>query len=103
LGTSAYQTAFSASAQMPSGTPSPSSAQTLRLDRLPSASISNAVSRLAYDSATISVWPSGMMSMPLGNHSPSATCRAEPSGLIMATIPGAKSWPAMRSKPPPLR
>ena len=34
LGTSAYQTAFSASAQMPSGTPSPSSAQTLRFDRL---------------------------------------------------------------------
>jgi hypothetical protein len=47
LGTSAYQRAFSASAQRLSGKPSPRSAHTRRFDRPPSASMSNAVSRLA--------------------------------------------------------
>src|SRR5438552_18866192 len=46
LGTSPYQTALSASMQMPSGTPSPTSAQALWLERLPSAAMSNAVSFL---------------------------------------------------------
>src|SRR5215467_5726929 len=46
LGTSAYQTALSASMQMPSGTPPPRSAQTRRFDRLPSRPILNAVSFL---------------------------------------------------------
>jgi hypothetical protein len=45
--TSAYETTFSASAQILSGTPSPRSAHTRRFDRPPSASISKAVSRLA--------------------------------------------------------
>src|SRR5262245_60647959 len=42
LGTSAYQTAFSASMQMPSGTPSRRSAHVLRFDKCPSAAMSNA-------------------------------------------------------------
>ena len=56
-----------------SGTPSPSSAQTRRLESPPSAAISKAVSRFAYDSATISVRLSAVTSMPLGKASPSAT------------------------------
>ncbi len=47
FGTSAYQTAPSASMQMPSGNPSPRSAQTRLFARLPSASISKAVNLLA--------------------------------------------------------
>ena len=47
LGTSAYQTASSASMQIPSGTPSPRSAQTRRLESEPSEAMSKAVSRLA--------------------------------------------------------
>ena len=43
------------------------SAQTRRFDRLPSASMSNAVSRPANDSATISVALSGVTTMPFGN------------------------------------
>ena len=43
-GTSAYQTAFSASAQMPSGADSPRSAQTRRPDRLPSPAMSKPTS-----------------------------------------------------------
>ena len=46
FGTSAYQTAFSASRQMPSGTPSPRSAHSRRLNRPPVVSMSKAVSRL---------------------------------------------------------
>src|SRR5579864_2143408 len=46
LGTSPYQTAFSASRQMPSGTPLSRSAHTRRFDRLPSAAMSKAVSFL---------------------------------------------------------
>jgi hypothetical protein len=46
LGTSPYQTVPSASRQMPSGTPPPRSAQTRRLDKLPSVAMSNAVSLL---------------------------------------------------------
>jgi hypothetical protein len=59
FGTSPYQTAPSASRQMPSGTPPSRSAHTRRLDRLPSAPMSNAVSLLPYDSARISVELSG--------------------------------------------
>src|SRR6266508_663181 len=47
LGTSAYQTAPWASRHMPSGTPSPRSAQTRRFDRQPSSSMSKANSLLA--------------------------------------------------------
>src|SRR5215211_180824 len=46
LGTSAYQTAPSASMQMPSGTPSPRSAQVRRFESAPSAPMSNPVSSL---------------------------------------------------------
>jgi hypothetical protein len=41
--------------QIPSGTRSPRSAHTRRLDRLPSAPMSSAVSPLSWDSATINV------------------------------------------------
>src|SRR5580700_8877129 len=44
LGTPAYQTAFSESRQMPSGTPSPRSAHTRRFERPPLAPMSKAVS-----------------------------------------------------------
>ena len=75
----------SASMQMPSG-PMPS-AHTRRFERLPSAAMSNAVSRPANDSEMISVEPSGVMTMPLGNSMPSATWRADPSGVTRAMIP----------------
>src|SRR6266536_6191762 len=89
LGTSAYQTAFSASRQMPSGAPSPRSAQTCRFDRLPSSAMSKAVSFLPWDSAMIKVELSGVMAIPFGKAIPSATCRAEQSGVTRAMIPGA--------------
>jgi hypothetical protein len=59
LGTSAYQTAPSASMQMPSGTPLPRSAYTRRFDKVPSTAMSRAVSFLAWDSAMIKVELSG--------------------------------------------
>ncbi len=102
FGTSAYQTAPSTSRQMPSGTPSWRSAHTRLFDRLPSAAMSNAVSFLPYDSATINVEVSGVTAMPFGNAIPSATRRVEPMEVTPATIPGANFSPAMRSKPPPL-
>jgi hypothetical protein len=55
------------SMQMPSG-PRPS-AQTRRLDKLPSAAMSNAVSRLAKDSEMISVELSGVTA-PVGEPQP---------------------------------
>src|SRR5580700_3407210 len=70
LGTSAYQMAFSASRQMPSGTPTPRSAHTRRFDKLPSRAMSKAVSLLPYDSATIKVELSGVTTMPLGKAMP---------------------------------
>ena len=83
---------------MPSGTPSPRSAHTRGWDRLPSAAIWNAVSFWPYDSATISVALSGVMAMPFGNAIPSATSRADPSGLSRAMVPGA-NLPPGKSKP----
>src|SRR5580700_9342009 len=71
LGTPAYQTAFSESRQMPSGTPSPRSAHTRRFERPPLAPMSKAVSFLPYDSATIRVELSGVTAMPLGKAMPS--------------------------------
>ena len=65
--------------QMPSG-PRPS-ANTRRPDSPPSASMSNAVSRPANDSEMISVRPSGVMTMPLGNWMSPATWRSCPSGV----------------------
>src|SRR4029079_15219003 len=97
-GTVAYQTAPSASTQMPSGANS-SSAQVRRFVRLPSAAASYAESRLRYDSATISVAPSSVIAMPLGNHTSPATSRVEPSGRTTCTVPGAGSSPPMKSKP----
>ena len=95
LGTSAYQTAPSASRQMPSGAASsPSSAQVRRSVSEPSAAIVNAVSRCAWDSATISVEPSGVTAMPFGNHRSSATSRVSPSGRTTAAMPGRGSSPA---------
>ena len=64
--------------------------------------MSNAVSRPANDSEMISVELSGVTTMPLGNAMPSATWRAEPSGVTSAMIPGVGSSPAMKSKPMPL-
>ena len=49
--------------------------------------MSNAVSRPANDSATISVALSGVTTMPLGNSMPSATWRTAPSGVTSAMIP----------------
>ena len=46
----------------------------------------------------ISVEPSGVIAIPLGKATPSATWWAEPSGATTATMPGANSPPAM-SKP----
>ena len=50
--------------------------------------IVNAVSRCACDSATISVDPSGVTAIPLGNHTSSSTTRLPPSGSTTATTPG---------------
>ena len=55
------------------------SAQTRRLDRLPSVSMSNAAKRPPKDSEMISVELSGVITMPFGNARSSATVRAEPS------------------------
>ena len=86
------QMAPSASMQMASG-PRPS-AQTRRLDRLPSAAMSKAVSRPAKDSEMISVALSGVTTMPLGNARSSATMRAVPSGVTSAMIPDVGGLPA---------
>jgi hypothetical protein len=42
---------------------------------------------------------SGVTAIPLGKATPSATCRAEPSAVTTAMVPGTKSAPAIRSKP----
>ena len=84
--------------QIPSG-PTPS-AQTRRLERLPSPAMSNAVSLLANDSAMISVELSGVTTMPLGNAMSSATRRAVPSGVTRAMIPGALPSVGWKSTPP---
>ncbi len=57
-----------------------------------------AVSFSPYDSATTSVEPSGLMAMPFGNASPSATTRTEPSASTRTTDPGRNSPPG-NSKP----
>ena len=57
--------------QIPSG-PTPS-AQTRRLESVPSSAMSNAVSLRANDSAMISVELSGVTTMPFGNAMSSAT------------------------------
>ena len=63
--------------------------------------MSNAVSRPACDSATISV--SRVTAMPLGNARSSATGRAVPSGVTSATMPAAGGSPANLSEPTQLR
>src|ERR1700733_14133585 len=73
-------TAPSASMQMPSG-PRPS-ANTRRPDSPPPSPMANAVSRPANDSEMISVPPSGVMIMPLGNWMSPATWRICPSGVM---------------------
>ena len=52
--------------------------------------MSNAVSRPANDSATISVALSGVTAMPLGKSIPSATWRTAPSGVTRAMMPGRR-------------
>ena len=76
----------SASRQMPSGPMS--SAHTRRFANPPSASMSNASSRPVNDSDMISVEPSGVITIPFGNAMPSATRRADPSGVTSAAMPG---------------
>ena len=61
--------------QIPSR-PDPNRPTTRRFDRLPSASMSNAVSRPANDSEMMSVELSGVTTMPLGNSMPPATWRS---------------------------
>ena len=50
----------------------------------------------------ISVELSGVTTFPLGNSIPPATCRAEPSGVTSAMIPGLGASPPRKSKPNPL-
>ena len=71
----------SASRQMPSG-PTPS-AQTRRLDSVPSSAMSKAVGA-ANDSATMRVLLSGVMTIPFGNAISPATSRTSPSGVTSA-------------------
>jgi hypothetical protein len=73
---------------MPSGTPSPRSAHTRRSAKSPSGRTENAVNRFAYDSATISVEPSGVSAMPLPKAMSSATARTAPSGEMNRIAPG---------------
>jgi hypothetical protein len=61
--------------------------------------MSNAVSRLANDSDTISVELSGVTTMPLGNSRSPATSWTDRSGRIRAITPAPGSAPAMKSKP----
>ena len=51
----------------------------------------------------ISVPLSGVTTMPFGNSMPSATWRAEPSGVTRAMMPGCGGSPALKSKPRLLR
>ncbi len=81
------QIAPSPSRQIPSG-PRPS-AQTRRPERLPSSATSKAVRRPATDSATTSVAPSGVTTIPFGKSMPSATRREVPSGATRSIQPGS--------------
>src|SRR5262245_16954056 len=92
-GTSPYQTAPSASMQMPSGLSPPRSAQTRPSDSVPSGAISNAVSLLPTDSAQIKVELSGATAIPLGKATPPATRTGDAPGLSNAIDPGEKSPP----------
>ena len=73
-----------------SGPPPPISAHTRRFDKLPSEAMSKAVSFFPWDSAMINVALSGVTAMPLGKAIPSATRRAELSGVTRAMIPGRR-------------
>src|SRR6185312_14537516 len=77
---SATQIAPSSSRQMPSGKTPSNCANTRRLARPPSASMSNAVSRCAYVSPMMSVRPSGVITVPFGNSRSSAATVTAPSG-----------------------
>ena len=81
--------------------PSPGSgAHTRRFDRVPSGPMSKAVSVPPNDSETISVEPSGVTAIPLGNAIPSATRRTTPAGVTRATNPGASPSSGWKSVPP---
>ena len=81
---------------MPSGIALPTSAQTRLLESPPSASISKAESRFAYVSAKISVPPSGVITIPFGDITPSAARCAEPSGStrMISDVSGVLATPA---------
>jgi hypothetical protein len=77
---------------------SPKAAQVRRSPNDPAAT-SKAVSRFIVDSATISVRPSGVSTMPLGKPSPSATTLAAPSGSTQISAVVQAVAPPMRSNP----
>ena len=74
-------------------------AQTRRPRSEPSASMSKAVKRGPKVSPTIKVRPSGVITVPLGNESSSATTRAAPSGVTRISAAGCCSSFWCRSKP----
>mmetsp|Transcript_1821 Transcript_1821/g.4156 ORF Transcript_1821/g.4156 Transcript_1821/m.4156 type:complete len:342 (-) Transcript_1821:27-1052(-) len=91
------------SKQMPSGAaPRGTSAHTRRLERSPLGAMSKAVSRVARVSATTSVLPSGVTTVPLGNMRSVAATRARPSGSTQMRFAGCSShacvWPSSRCR-----
>src|SRR5208283_3538878 len=95
----ATQTAFSASRQIPSGGLVPNSAHTRRLVSDPSAPISKAVKQAPNVSPAISVFASGVITIPFGNINSSATMRAAPSGATITSVVPRGVSPACRSNP----
>ena len=95
----ATQIAFSASRQIPSGGLVPNSAHTRRFVSDPSAPISNAVKRAPNVSPAISVFASGVITIPFGNINSSATMRAAPSGATITSVVPRGVSPACRSNP----
>ena len=93
------QIAASASTQMPSG-PSPS-AHVRRPVSVPSSPMSNALRRPANDSATTSVEPSGVTTIPFGKSMSPATFRWLPSGATRWIQPGSGAPPPAKSKSAP--
>ncbi len=99
LPASANQIAPSASSVHPSGMTSPSSAHTRRPWSAPSGAIVKAVTRRAIVSPTISVRPSGVMTLPFGNSNPSAATDTSPPAVTRASTVARRGSPVLRSKP----
>ena len=96
---SATQIPPSASRQIPSGNTSSNCANTVRPESPPSAAMSKLVSRLPTVSPMISRFPSGVITAPFGNISPSAAACTLPSRSTRTSTAGRSASPLCRSNP----